>query len=154
MGMGVNWNDSDELGQDSIVAEINITPLTDVFLVLLIIFMVTSSVMHQAGVKVNLPSASQKTAQPQTEGVLIVVNSDGMTDIAGAQVSRDNWDLFESRLKEALTAKQSGLVILEADRELELGQVISIMDHARFAGAKDFAIAAKIKSSASPQKNK
>ena len=51
-----------ETGSDDIIAEINITPLTDVFLVLLIIFMVTSSVMASQGKPVNLPEAVKSTA--------------------------------------------------------------------------------------------
>jgi biopolymer transport protein ExbD len=97
----------------SIFAEINITPLTDIFLVLLIIFMVTSSVMAQMGVNVNLPQASQATAQSQPEKLL----------------------------KAAFSHTSSRLVILEGDRQAFLGSAIEVMDHARKAGAASFAIA-------------
>src|SRR4051812_17612029 len=63
--------------EGAIMAEINITPLTDIFLVLLIIFMVTSSVMSQSGVDVNLPQASSATSQSQPEGIIITLLPEG-----------------------------------------------------------------------------
>src|SRR5690242_5578043 len=65
------YGDSD--GQGGIFAEINITPLTDIFLVLLIIFMVTSSVMSQMGMDVNLPQASTASAQAQPDGIVVTL---------------------------------------------------------------------------------
>ena len=72
---------SDSEGDAGIVAEINITPLTDIFLVLLIIFMVTSSVMSQMGVDVNLPAASNATSQSQPEGVIVTLMTGGKMKI-------------------------------------------------------------------------
>ena len=65
-------NDGDGDGGDGIVAEINITPLTDIFLVLLIIFMITSSAMIEAGPKVNLPQAG--VTSTETGGVVVTVD--------------------------------------------------------------------------------
>src|SRR3954468_23602633 len=67
--------------EGAIMAEINITPLTDIFLVLLIIFMVTSSVMSQMGVDVNLPKASDKTASAQPDAVIITLLPGGTLKI-------------------------------------------------------------------------
>lgn len=124
-----------------IVAEINITPLTDIFLVLLIIFMVTSSVMTQMGVEVQLPRASTATAQSQPEGVIITLLPGGMLRVNSQQLGAGDYPGMEERLKEAFKKTSSRLVILEGDRQAFLGSAIEVMDHARKVGASQFAIA-------------
>ncbi len=138
-----------QLGSDDhdldapIVAEINITPLTDIFLVLLIIFMVTSSVMSQMGVEVNLPQASQSTAQAQPDGVIVTLLPAGAVRVNG-QVASDGMDGMESLLKAAFLKSKSRLVILEGDRDAYLGSAIQVMERARKAGADRFAIATSL----------
>ena len=61
--------------EDEVVAEINVTPLTDIFLVLLIVFMVTSTTLTQAGLNVSLPRS--RTASSQAQGVTITAAADG-----------------------------------------------------------------------------
>jgi biopolymer transport protein ExbD len=132
----------DDLDSDgSIVAEINITPLTDIFLVLLIIFMVTSSVMTQSGVGVDLPQASQETSQAQPDGVIITLLPGAKVMVNQTEVAQGNWDVLETLVREAFTQSKSKLVILEGDRQAFLGSAIEVMDHARKAGAERFAIA-------------
>lgn len=124
-----------------IVAEINITPLTDIFLVLLIIFMVTSSVMTQVGVNVNLPQASQATAQAQPEGVIVTLLPGGEMKVNEVTIAANDFEAFEELLKQVFQKTQAKLVIIEGDRQAFLGAAISVMDHARKAGAEQFAIA-------------
>jgi biopolymer transport protein ExbD len=126
-------------GEGAIVAEINITPLTDIFLVLLIIFMVTSSVMSQLGVNVNLPQASNATAQSQPEGVVVTLLPGGRLSVNGKDASGQGE--LEGALKSAFEKASSRLVILEGDRQAFLGSAIETMDRARKAGAQSFAIA-------------
>lgn len=128
-------------GDAPIVAEINITPLTDIFLVLLIIFMVTSSVMSQLGVNVNLPQASNATAQSQPEGVIVTLLSGGKIQVNSQEIPEGDFTSFERVLGNAFEHTQSRLVILEGDRQAFLGSAIQVMDHARKAGADHFAIA-------------
>src|SRR4051812_28903882 len=124
-----------------IMAEINITPLTDIFLVLLIIFMVTSSVMSQMGVDVNLPAASQATAQAQPEGVIVSLLPNNQLRVNRDAVALSDSGRFEGMLKTAFGKTASRLVILEGDRQALLGSAIEVMDRARKAGAQQFAIA-------------
>lgn len=131
----------EEEAEGAIVAEINITPLTDIFLVLLIIFMVTTSVMSQLGVSVNLPAASQATAEAQPEGVIVTLLPGGELKVNGAAVGAGRFDEMEKLLGAAFTKTSSHLVILEGDRQAFLGSAIEVMDHARKAGADRFAIA-------------
>ena len=136
-GLGSGDSDSDP----GIMAEINITPLTDIFLVLLIIFMVTSSVMSQLGVDVNLPQASNATAQAQAEGVIVTLLPQGGLRVNEAKIKAGDYGAFEIELKSAFGKTRSRLVILEGDRQAYLGSAIEVMDHARKAGAEKFAIA-------------
>src|SRR3954454_17451963 len=88
-------------GEGAIVAEINITPLTDIFLVLLIIFMVTSSVMSQLGVDVNLPQASNQTSQSEPEGIVVTLLPSGALKINDAPIGVGDYGKMENVLTEA-----------------------------------------------------
>ena len=132
---------SDSETDPGIVAEINITPLTDIFLVLLIIFMVTSSVMSQMGVDVNLPAASNQTSQSQPEGIIVTLMTGGKMKINEQEVPNNDMAAFENGLRSAFSRTKSRLVILEGDRQAFLGSAIQVMDSARKAGAEKFAIA-------------
>lgn len=131
---------ADEADAD-IVAEINITPLTDIFLVLLIIFMVTSSVLTSNGVDVNLPQASPQTAQAQPEGVIVSLLPRGKMAVNGQSIAEGDYARLTEVVKSAFTQTTSRLIILEGDREAFLGSAIEVMDATRKAGAEKFAIA-------------
>lgn len=131
--------DSEE--DPEILSEINITPLTDIFLVLLIIFMVTSSVMTQMGMDVDLPEASQQVSRSQPEGVIVTLTKEGGMKVNSQSISSGGWPEFEKVLRAAFQQTSSRLVILEGDRKAFLGSAIELMDYAKKAGAKRFAIA-------------
>lgn len=134
----------------AIFADINITPLTDIFLVLLIIFMVTSSVIAQQGLSVNLPSASAQSSTAQPEGVIVTLEPGGRVRVNGEAVpwsdstaGRERPPAFREAVAKAFLAAKSRLVILEGDEKAFLGNAVGIMDEARKAGAERFAIATK-----------
>lgn len=124
-------------GDEPIIAEINITPLTDIFLVLLIIFMITSSAMIESGPKVNLPQAG--VTSTETKGVVVTVDPQQNVYVDGRAVSRE--ELVEG-LREAVAASDVKRVVLQGDRDVILGDVVNILDLARSAGAEEVAIAA------------
>ena len=137
--MGASFRPSDEEhSDDGVVAEINITPLTDVFLVLLIIFMVTTSVIQNQGKNIDLPGAEVSDATPQ--GVTVTVSPDG-----GILV--DDEPIRESDLFKVLSAKlkdtREKIVILRGDKKVLLGQAVNILDLAQQAGATGIALATK-----------
>lgn len=132
---------ADEETDAPIVAEINITPLTDVFLVLLIIFMVTSSVMSQLGVEVKLPKASQSVSSSQPEGVIVTLLAGGGVKLQGREISADRLSEMTPLLVQALAQTATKLVVLEGDRQAMLGSAVQVMDLAKKAGAEKFAIA-------------
>ena len=141
MAMKLGGSKSGDEDEAEVMAEINITPLTDIFLVLLIIFMVTSSVLTNNGVDVNLPQASPQTSQAQPEGIVVSLLPRGKMAVNGLSVASGDFGTLEASVRQAFTQTKSRLVILEGDREAFLGSAIEVMDAARKAGAEKFAIA-------------
>jgi biopolymer transport protein ExbD len=119
-----------------IVAEINVTPLTDIFLVLLIIFMVTSTAMVQQGTRVALPRSSAATAEGGA--VVVTATSDHRLELDGVPVERDS---LAAALSEALAKKSEKAVVLRGDRAIALEEAVQLMTIARQAGAERLAIA-------------
>lgn len=142
MGITVKQDTGDEESTE-IMAEINITPLTDIFLVLLIIFMVTSSVMSNQGMDVKLPKASPSNTSSQPEGVVVTLLPGGGMKVAGESVGAGNFSRLESLLKVALSKTRERLVVLEGDQQAFLGAAVSVMDTAKKAGAEKFAVATR-----------
>ena len=125
-----------EDGDEGIVAEINITPLTDVFLVLLIIFMITSSVISQQGKQVNLPEGQVSDTTP--EGVTVTLTAEGTIQVNDRVVTQAE---LPAALKAAIEASRDKTVVLRGDRQVILGQAVYVLDQAQLAGATGFALA-------------
>ncbi len=138
MAMGSsNQNSGDD---DAIVAEINMTPLIDIMLVLLIIFMVTSTAALESGLDIELPKTQITNEKKQDEILIITLDKSGKVALQGKYVA-------EADLAQTMTAKLAELktesVILEGDTQAFLGKAVEIMDIAKSAGAKNFSIAAE-----------
>ena len=127
----------DEGDEDGIVAEINVTPLTDIFLVLLIIFMVTTTAVTQEGKNIDLPSADV-ASETTPEGVTVEVTADGKLEVNGEVVSQK--DLAQV-LQVKVAAAKDKIVVLRGDKQVLLGQAVNILDLAQKAGAQGIAIA-------------
>jgi len=113
------------------LSEINVTPLVDVMLVLLIIFMVTAPMM-QSGIGVNLPQAETESA-PSEEGLTLTITKDRYIHMEDSAV---NQFLLEQKLKEYFYGKEKKVVFLRADESLNYGFVIHIMDIIKKAGVE------------------
>ncbi|MDQ1351126.1 MAG: biopolymer transport protein TolR [Acidobacteriota bacterium] len=111
------------------LAEINVTPLVDVMLVLLIIFMITAP-MIQSGINVNLPSAETKT-NPSSGGLILTITKDRYIYMENTIV---NIMLLESRIKSYFIGKPKKIVFIKADKDVSYGYVISVMDALKKAG--------------------
>lgn len=131
-------HDAEDLANEDIVAEINITPLTDVFLVLLIIFMVTTSVIHAQGKQVDLPQAAVADTTPS--GVTVTVTEAGEIQVDDRTVSGEQ---LPGVLAERLEQAREKVVILRGDRKVLLGQAVNILDVAQQAGARGIALATR-----------
>jgi biopolymer transport protein ExbD len=121
-----------------IVAEINITPLTDIFLVLLIIFMITSSAMIESGGKVNLPKAV--ATQSESRGTTVTLTPKKEIFVNQKKVSEES---LENALQEALNNNSNKTVILRGDKDVLLGETVKVMSIIKRAGATEIAIAAE-----------
>lgn len=137
MSMGkMKHGDDDE----DIVAEINMTPLIDIMLVLLIIFMVSSTAALESGMDIELPKTTLTNNKQEGEILVISLSKEGRVAVHGKQVeTKDISRSIASTLKELKTDS----VILEGDTSANLGRAVEIMDIAKSAGAKNFSIAAE-----------
>ncbi len=137
--MGASFRPTDdENPDDGVVAEINVTPLTDVFLVLLIIFMVTTSVVANQSKQIDLPGAEISDLTPQ--GVTVTVEQNGAILVNDVPTAEDQ---LYAALEAALKNTREKLVILRGDKKVLLGQAVNILDLAQQAGATGIALATK-----------
>jgi len=125
---------------DAIVAEINITPLTDIFLVLLIIFMISSSAMLEGGLAVKLPTAKTTTLtqNQSTKPTFVTIAKDGQILVNERTVPEDK---LAELIKEAISLSADKTVVIRGDESIFLGKAVKIMDAARTAGADKIALA-------------
>jgi biopolymer transport protein ExbD len=123
-----------------IVAEINVTPLTDVFLVLLIIFMITTSAMVKPAADVNLPQTSEQ--QEETQGVMVTMTPSKQIYVGERNIEGDDAAVVVA-LKDALDHSKQKVVILAGDRQVVLGEVVRVLALAKEAGASGFALASE-----------
>jgi len=123
-----------------IVAEINVTPLTDVFLVLLIIFMITTSALVKPAADVDLPKTQENEAE--TKGVMVTMTPSHEVYVNERPVGSDDATLV-SVLRDALAHTDEKVVILAGDRQVVLGEVVRVLGVAKEAGATGFALASE-----------
>ena len=123
----------------NIMAEINITPLTDIFLVLLIIFMITSSAMIESGGKVNLPKAV--ATKTESRGITVTLTPKKEIYVNQKIVTEEN---LEPVLRQALDASADKIVILRGDKDVLFGETVRVMSMIKRAGAAEIAIAAEL----------
>jgi biopolymer transport protein ExbD/biopolymer transport protein TolR len=118
------------------LADINVTPLVDVMLVLLIIFMVTAPLLAK-GMKVNLPQS--KAAQPinPKEPIVVVVSKDGKVALGSEEVSAE---ALVDMVRAAMGDDLSRVVHLRGDKEANYGEVIAVMDRLAMNGITHLAI--------------
>lgn len=149
---------AEEGGGESIFAEINITPLTDVFLVMVIIFMVSalavqvearqekqrvaeaqeqSEVEKKSGLKVNLPQGQAQEIDPTKASLVLVIPLQGDIDVGGKRIPDGDIDnLFRA----AFTRDKTTQVVLKADKGVPHGRVVNLMERAKQAGLSRLAI--------------
>ncbi|HUO04273.1 MAG TPA: biopolymer transporter ExbD [Candidatus Binataceae bacterium] len=125
-------------GGGGVFADINITPLTDIFLVLLIIFMVTTSVTIESAAHVDLPEATH--TNPENKGVIVTLTAQHDLFVNSRDVPERE---LLSNLKEALAKVDVKIVVFQGDNKVLLGDMVRILGIAKAAGADQIAIAAK-----------
>ncbi len=122
---------------DDAIVDINVTPLVDVALVLLIIFLATSYLIAQQSLKVELPKAS-KTVATEARTLAIVVKASGEIVLDGRSVDPMRLQAELAALREQRPTLQ---VVVGADRSVAHGRVVDVVDAARLAGIERVAFA-------------
>ena len=145
MSMNAPEDDGGAGSGSGIFADINITPLTDIFLVLLIIFMVTTTAIAEAGgqnggIKVSLPKGGQANAVKEVHDLAIAVLSDGRVVVQGKVVDEGS---LKQILEKAHAENPDTLVLVQADEGVAHGKVVAVMDLARREGLPRLAIATR-----------
>jgi biopolymer transport protein ExbD len=151
-------NADEEAGEDSIFAEINITPLTDVFLVLVIIFMISALAVQaeaqeqreqqvqkdqeaeeerRSGLKVNLPSGAAQEIDLTKKSLILVVPVQGEIHANGRPIADDQLD---NLFRRAFLDDKATQVVIQADKGVQHGRVVNVMERAKQAGLTRLAI--------------
>ena len=117
-------------GRRSLNSEINVTPMLDVLLVLLIVFMVTAPMM-QTGVDLELPQAEASVIQDEEGKLILSIDKAGIVYLGHTRVE---WEELEVKLSANAKVKADGELYIEADKNLPYGMVLRSMAIARKAG--------------------
>jgi len=117
-------------GQRGLVSEINVTPLVDVMLVLLIIFMVTAPMMTQ-GLDVNLPETTAKSMKQEEDPIVVTIDKDAKISLGKLEVSQA---ILYQQLDKMAEEKKKEPIYLQADKDVSYGIVVAIMADIKTAG--------------------
>lgn len=129
--MGASFNKDDEA-----IADINITPFVDIILVVLIIFMVTTPIIMNPGIKIQLPKAASGEETKQTK-LNVSISKDGKILLNGA-VENDN--SLGQKVKDLVAKNKEIQAIIAADKDVAHGTVIRVIDIVKSNGVSKFAI--------------
>jgi biopolymer transport protein ExbD len=124
---------------EDLKAEINVTPLVDVVLVLLIIFMVVTPLLKQE-VPIELPVADNSRGAEDSQQVTVSLAADGRTAINGVEIPAAE---LVSRLQTMYADRPDKTIFLEADRGLSHGRIVDLMDDCREAGIERIGVITK-----------
>lgn len=122
------------------MAEINITPFTDVVLVLLIIFMIATPFIYQSSMNVQLPQASK--TEETTRDIIVTINSRGEVFLDNAKM---DLSALKTRLSSAVRSKPNTSVIINGDKNVKYDSVIQVMDVLTQAGVKNPGLGIELK---------
>ena len=123
--------------QGGLKADINVTPLVDVMLVLLIIMMLIAPMLQQ-GVALTLPEAGNTIAKPDTQDqTVLAIDSANQFWVNGLQYSKND---FAERVKTALEDKNPKVVLIRGDKDAKYGAIMQAMDDLRKVGIEDIGL--------------
>ena len=124
-------------GKGGVKSDINVTPLVDVMLVLLIIMMIVAPLL-QKGVDVKLPTATNPVPKPETQDQTVVaVTADGRLHLNSREVPEGD---LAQRVTEVLETKKEKIVLIKADEDAQYGRVMAAMDALRKAQIEDMGL--------------
>ena len=127
--------------RNALIAGINITPFTDVVLVLLVIFMIATPLLIRSEIKVNLPRTSSAEAAPQ-KNLVITIDTAGALYVDGARVAIGD---LKSNLAATLAKRPGSPVIIMGDRDVRYDLVVRVLEIAKSCGVARLSLAVQIK---------
>jgi len=128
-------------GRDSLIAGINITPFTDVVLVLLVIFMIATPLLIRSEIKVNLPRTATADAAGQ-RSLIITIDPAGALYVDGARTALAD---LKKTLTAALGQRTDSPVIIMGDRDVRYDLVVQVLEIARSCGVTKLSLAVQVK---------
>jgi len=123
------------------ISGINITPFTDVVLVLLIIFMIATPLLIRSEIKVNLPQASNADAAPQ-KTLTVTIKADGSVYVDDAQTAIGD---LRARIAAVLAKRPGAPVIIMGDRDVRYDLVVRVLEIAKSTGVGKLSLAVQVK---------
>ncbi|HKE86044.1 MAG TPA: biopolymer transporter ExbD [Vicinamibacterales bacterium] len=124
-------------GGGGVKSDINVTPLVDVMLVLLIIMMIVAPLLQQ-GVSVKLPQATNTKEKPDTQDqTVLAIDANKRLYLNAVPVQKDD---LRRRVEEVLENKKDKIVIIKADQDVEYSAVMDAMDQLRASGIEDMGL--------------
>ena len=123
-----------------LIAEINITPFTDVILVLLVIFMITTPLIFQSSIRVNLPVAGSAKPAEGADEASIIVNDKGLIYLDGSFVTKQE---LQDTIGARYTNNSNLRVILFSDKYTRFKDIVSVLDVMNKIGVRNLNIAAR-----------
>lgn len=121
---------SSSRGSKTVLSEINVTPLVDVMLVLLIMFMVTAPMMQQ-GIEVDLPKTSSTGVEVSEDPFILVIETGGKITAGKQQISLTE---LKEKLKAIFGTRKNKQIYIQADRKVDYGVVAEVMAETKAAG--------------------
>jgi biopolymer transport protein TolR len=132
---------------DDEITGINVTPLVDIVLVLLIIFMVTANFIVRETVEVDLPKAANTKDKTVQGPVMLTMDKDAKVFFDGVEVQAD---VLMQKMKDAVTKDKDVRAIISADQALNYGTVMGLIDQVKEAGIAKFALNIQKEAKAQP----
>jgi len=130
------------LGRSNVNADINVTPMADIMLVLLIIFMITTPLL-QTGVTVNLPKAKNPLDAPEADSkdaIVVALTREGRIYLQKTPISEDELIKY---VTDRLTGEINKTMFLNADQSVSYGRVVQIVNQCRKAGVERIGLMAE-----------
>jgi biopolymer transport protein ExbD len=129
-----------------LIADINIAPFTDVILVLLIIFMVTTPFIYRTSIKIALPQISRNEGPLESKDINVTITSSGDVYLENQRFNlRFDLNLFKFKLQALVKKYSDSAIIINGDRSVKYDYVVQVVDMASRAGIKHLVLATEVK---------
>jgi biopolymer transport protein ExbD len=129
-----------------LIAAINIAPFTDVILVLLIVFMVTTPLIYRSSIKIALPRVSNNQQLSETKDINVNITANGEVFLENERYNlRLDADIFRFKLKNIMKTYSDPSIVINGDRNVRYDYVVQVIDAASRAGIKHLILSTELK---------